>query len=123
MAQNLLSGITSYCNVGGPSLSTGKWKAAHHTKAVPVNNMNGGGFEQNVQGLTGSDVTMSAPYDAGNMPFTSGEVYNWHLGLMPGLEILVPARITNLEMDEDVDGAPVVNITAKSTGSFVPGFV
>lgn len=118
MAQNLLSGKTGFVNIGAASYSFGKWTWEAKAKMVPVPNFNGGGFEQYVVGLIGGKITISGPYDQGNMAFTVGTQYTWILGLAVSVSLSVPGILEGIKVDEDVDGNPMVTLTVQSNGAF-----
>ncbi len=118
MADNYLSGLSGAVSVNDVTMSFGKWKAPIKTKAVSVNNFTSGGFNQNVEGFSGCELTCEGPYNAGNMPLTSGAMAAFVLQLASGNNVSVNARITNLEIDNDAEGNPRVNVTAESNGPF-----
>lgn len=119
MAQNLLSGKSGYFSTGSATYSFGKWEADVKAKMVPVPNFNGLGFMQYVVGLIESKISITGPYDQGNMAFTVGTQYTWHLGLNAGpVELAIPGILEGIKMAEDVEGNPVVTLTVQSTGSF-----
>lgn len=118
MAQNLLAGKTGYVNTGSANYSFGKWESDVQVKTVPVPNFNGGGYMQRVVGLTDGKITITGPYDQGNMAFTAGTQYNWTLGLAPSVFLTIPGILQSIKMAEDVEGNPVVTLTVESNGSF-----
>lgn len=118
MSQNILSGKSGSTNIGATSYSFGKWKVALKTNLPKVTNWNSGGFQQLVSGITEATLTISGPYDAGNMPFTVGNSYIWLLNWTNVLGLSVPAIIESIDADNDVDGNPTISITARSSGNF-----
>jgi len=123
MPQDFLTGKDGFVNTGGVNYSFGKWKWSAKAKMVPRPNFNGGGFEQYVVGLLGGKITISGPYDSGNMPFAVGAQYNWTLGLAVSVFLTVPGILEGIEVDEDVEDGPMVNLTVQSNGAFTAAIV
>jgi len=120
MAQNLLAGKTGSVTIGATTFSFGKWEVEVHSKMVPVPNFNGAGAEQYVAGLYGGKLTVSGPYDMGNMPFTVGTQYTWSLALNASVVLSLPAIVDSIKPSVDVEGAAMITITAQSNGTFTP---
>lgn len=118
MAQNLLAGKSGYVNTGSANYSFGKWEADIQVKTVQVPNFNGGGFMQRVVGLTDGKVTITGPYDQGNMAFTAGNTYTWTLGLAPSVFLTMPGILQSIKLAEDVEGNPVLTLNVETSGSF-----
>ena len=83
-----------------------------------VNNFNGGGFQQVVAGLTGGTINLTGPWDVGNMPLTCGNSYSFTLAVNNTVNILVSAIVNNITIDDDVEDAARVKVSAKTNGSF-----
>lgn len=123
MTFNPLAGKVGFVNTGASNYAFGKWKWSPKAKMVPVPNFNGGGFEQYVVGLVGGKITISGPYDQGNMAFTVGNTYTWTLGLAVSVTLTVPGILESIDMDEDVEGSPTVTLTVQTNGSFTTSIV
>lgn len=118
MTQNILSGTTGSVKISTTTYSFGKWKAEFKTKLPDVTNFNSGGYRQRVTGITEATVTLSGPYDQGNMPFTAGTAYTLLLGWTSLISLSVPILVESIKADNDVDGNPTIEIVGQSTGSF-----
>ncbi len=117
---NFLSGLTGGVLVAGNVYSFGKWKASIKCKLIPRNNFTSQGFQLLVKGFLDATLTISGPYDAGNMPITCGNAYLFTLQWTAAITFPVVAFVESLEPDDDAEDAPNVAITAKSSGLFTP---
>ena len=123
MPQNLLSGKTGSVLIGTVSMSFGKWKAAFKTNLPKVNNWNSTPYQALVSGLTSGTLTISGPYDEGNMPFVCGNSYTFILGFTDTINLTCTVLIESIDAENDVDGAPSISITGQSNGSFTAAIV
>lgn len=113
-----LSGLTGGVLVGGTPRGFSKWKLSCKTKAVIRNNWLCSGFQRLVAGFTDGTITISGPYDGGNMPVVCGGVYVFTLQWTANLAIAVTAQVESLDPDNDAEDGPNLSVTAKSTGIF-----
>jgi hypothetical protein len=113
-----LSGTTGYVKVGVITYRFGKWKITIKAGTPKVTNFAGSGYQQIVPGVVMATITLSGAYDSGNMPLAANSVYAFHLGMDTGVELAIPAQVSGIEADNDVEGTPTVSVTAESTGVF-----
>lgn len=118
-APNYLSGVTGFITVTPPGTDFDfqKWGLSLKTGLPKVNNFSSA-FQILVAGLSSATITADGPYNEGNMPLVSGNYYAFALGWDAGISILVSGYIESLDLDNDVEAAPRVRITAQSSGSF-----
>lgn len=116
------SGKSGRVMVDGLGYAFGKWKQAIKTPAPKVTNYespgNNGPQQANVAGVDAATITLDGPWDVGNMPLVSGEVYQFDLMVSPSVGQTVAARVTSIEPSNDVEGTPMVTVEAESTGAF-----
>lgn len=113
-----LSGKTGYVKVGSTDYAFGKWKVGIKGGAPKITNWKTGGFQKVVPGVVLGDLTLNGPMDAGSMPLAVNTTYTFHLGMDTGIELAVPAQVTGIDVDNDVEDAPRVSVTATSNGEF-----
>ena len=123
MADNYLSGKDAKVMIGSTTYSFSKWSLDMKTNLPKVTNFTTAGFQKVVQGITSGTLTVSGPYNEGNMAFTSGQSYAWILGFDGTTTLTCTARISSIKADEDVDGSPQISITAETDGSFTAAIV
>ncbi|HEY1191121.1 MAG TPA: hypothetical protein VGE74_26035 [Gemmata sp.] len=112
------SGKSGYVAVGDVPFAFGKWKLAMKAGTPKTTNFLSGGFQTVVPGVIEGTITLSGPWDVGNMPIGVNGVYPFHLGLDTGVELVVTAQVSGIDADNDVEGTPSVSVTATTTGSF-----
>lgn len=112
------SGSTGFVKLGSTAYAFGKWKIAMKSGTPNVTNFTSAGYRQLVAGIIQGTLTCSGPYNSGSMPLAMNTSYVWHLGMDTGIELSVTATLTGLEVDNDVEDAPRINITAEISGSF-----
>lgn len=114
----LLSGKTGFVTDStGTTRSFGKWSLAIKVGKPKVTNWNTSPYQALVSGIYSGNLSLSGPYDYGNMPFTAGGPQVFNLGLFNGV-YLTGAFIIDIDIDNDVDGNPSVKITGESSGAF-----
>ena len=118
MALNVLAGKSGYVNTGGASYSFDKWSAPMKTGLPKTTNFNSGGARTLVVGILEGDIDLEGPYDEGNMPFTVGSSYTFHLGYTTGVELVITAVVESITPTVSVEDAQKVSIKAKSNGTF-----
>jgi hypothetical protein len=116
--------VSTVPSIGGSPAyrSFDKWKLSMKTTLVEVTSFTSNGFQVLVPAITEATLTVTGPYNEGNMPFTTGVSYTWNLYFSQATNVLInlQAYIETIEPDVDVKGRASVNITAKSSGSFTP---
>lgn len=112
-----LSGTTGYVKIGSTSYSFKKWSLSMDVKMIPVNNFTSAGAQEIVSGFKSATLTVEGPYNQGSMAFTVGTQYTFLCGFDTGVEISVPAKVSNITPDVDADGGEVIKMTAMSNGS------
>jgi hypothetical protein len=113
-----LSGTTGSVKVGSTVYAFDKWRLSMKGGAPKVTNFAGSGYQQLVPGVKSATITLSGPYNQGAMAVAVNTSYAWILGMDTGVEITVTAQVTGIDVDDSVEDAPRVNVTAESTGSF-----
>lgn len=117
MPFNPQSGLTGSVKVGDVSYAFGKWKVSYKQNLPKVNNFTSA-YQQLVNGLTSATVTITGPYDAGNMDFTVGDAVEFVLAVNAELSFTVPVLLSDIEIEDDIDDAARVTLTGQSTGDF-----
>lgn len=113
-----LSGTTGSVKVGSTVYAFDKWRVSMKAGSPKTTNFAGSGFQTLVAGVKSAAITLSGPYDQGAMAVALNTSYAWILGMDTGVSITVTAIVTGIDVDNSVEDAPRVNITAESTGSF-----
>lgn len=113
-----LSGTTGFVKLGVTTYKFGKWKLAIKGGTPKVTNFAGAGYQQLVPGVISGTLSLSGAYDQGNMPLTINTSYVFYCGFDTGIQLSVTAQVSSIDMDNDVEDTPRVNVTAESTGSF-----
>jgi len=118
MAFNPLAGKAASVSIGTVSYAFDEWKATIKNGLSKVTNFTGAGFAQFIAGITDAKVTLSGPYDEGNMAFTVGNAYTLILGYTSMVTLSVPVLLESIEPDVKVEDAQRVSLSFQSTGSF-----
>ncbi len=123
MADAFVSGNEGYVQLGATRYTFGKWSLAMDF-GVKKFNAFGHNFQRTTAGAVAGQITAEGPYNAGNMPLAGNTVYTFHLGFAPGLELLLNARVSNLEYATEIGGTDPsqIKLTAESDGEFTIGF-
>lgn len=120
MADNFISGNTSYVTLGALAYSFGGWRL----------NVDGGtkkffalgsNFQRTTAGGIAGTPVLDGPYNAGNMPLVIGTLYELHLGFAPGIELVLTARFSVVDYSTKVEagGDPAqCSASFDSDGSF-----
>lgn len=117
---NFISGNDAYVKIGVSPYSFGKWgmkidggvKSFYHF---------GSPFRRTLPGGMAATITLEGPYNAGNMPLVVNGIAELHLGWAYGIEIVVFARIANIDYSTEISagGDPAqCSVTAESEGAF-----
>lgn len=117
MPFNPIGGPSGSVLVGGTPYAFGKWRAALKNGLPRVNNFTSA-FQQLVAGLTSATLSMDGPYDAGNMPLVSGNLYEFTLNFAPSISLVVNGRVGEISPSQDIEDAARVSVTVESTGIF-----
>jgi hypothetical protein len=120
-AANYIAGKTGYVQVGANQTRFGKWKLGIKTAVVKRTNFQSGGFQELLAAITDGSLTISGPYDQGNMALSCGTQYTFVLGWTSEVSITCVAIVDSLDLDDDAEGAADVAFTAKTNGSFTVG--
>lgn len=115
---SFISGTAGSVKIGSTPYGFDKWRIAMRSNLPKVTNFTGGGYQQNVGGVVGGTLTLSGPFDSTAMGFTVNTSYVFVLGMDTGVSLTVTARVAGIEVDNSVEDAPRVSVTAESTGSF-----
>jgi hypothetical protein len=147
VVDNYISGKTGSVQV--PNLSSvlvpysfSKWTAMLTAKLNDITNFTTQGYQKMLSSIVSASLTVSGPYNAGNMnpPFTQaadpangpptggasgaytgfavGVQYTFFLGWTASLALAIPAIIETIDIADDVQTDATISITAKSTGPF-----
>jgi len=113
-----LAGVNGYVKIGTVYYCFDKWKMSMKNTLVEVTSFCSGGYQVMLPGIFSATITISGPYDSGNMPFTVGEAVALVLGFSSSLSITCNGFIETLEPDVDVKGRCSLAMTVQSSGSF-----
>lgn len=121
MPDNFISGNDSYVKLGALAYNFGEWK-------LPIDGgvkkffAFGSKFQRTLPGGIAAAPVVSGPYNAGNMPLALHAVYELHLGFAAGVELVVNARVSNIEFGSKIEagGEPggQCSVTFESEGDF-----
>lgn len=111
------SGITGFVKLGSTTYAFGKWSLAMKAGTPKVTNFTSA-YQAVVAGVVSATLTLSGPWDYGNMPLVIGTSYVFHLGLDTGVELSLTAIVSGITPENDVEDAARVTVTAESNGSF-----
>jgi hypothetical protein len=122
-AFNPVAGVLAAVQIGSVSLSFDKWELDMDSPLPDVSNFNGLGFSQNTIGLVKGKVVLTGPYDQGNMPFVTNQMYNLVLYWNVSITLTCAARLQSIKATQDVRDAGRVSLTFESNGVFVAAIV
>lgn len=124
MPDNFIGGNDSYVKLGAVPYGFNEW-------TLPVD----GGVKKffafgtqgqlTVAGGYGADFSMQGVYNAGNFPLVVNNLYDVHLGFAAGIELVVTARLANVEFSTKLSsgGDPAgVKCSWMSHGNFSLSF-
>jgi hypothetical protein len=112
-----LSGTTGYVKFGSTSYAFDKWSIDIEAGTPSVTNFSSA-YQALVTGVIKATINLSGPFNSTAMAVAAGSSYAIHLGMDTGVELTCTALIANLKMDNAVEDAPRISVTARSTGSF-----
>lgn len=116
-----LAGKSGGLLVGAAEWKVNEWTIDMGGELSDVTNFASGGYKENIDALTGANITFSGPFDSTAMTIAKGTSYSLTLKLSASVSISVTARVKNINVRTKVDDAVRVQITAESTGSFTAG--
>ncbi len=124
MADQIISGNNCYVALGAQTYSFGKWRLPIEMGTKKFNMMGFGGAQLTTPGGYSATPVVEGPYNVGNMPLTIGALYVLHLGLDVGIEVVLTARLSNVEFSVEVGGSDPagVSCTFDSHGAFSLSF-
>lgn len=115
---SFLSGSTGYVKLGSTAYAFNKWRLDIKAGSPKVTNFTSGGYQQVVPGIVAGALSLSGPYNQGSMAVAVNGTYVFHLGMDTGVELSVSAQVTGVTVENDVEGTPMVSVTAETSGSF-----
>jgi hypothetical protein len=118
MPFNPLHGISASVKIATTAYAFDSFKFSPKNKLADVSNFTGAGFKQFIAGMTDGKVSLTGPYDEGNMPFTVGNAYTLVLGYTGVVSVSCPCLCESIDMDVKVDDAQKSSLTFQITGSF-----
>ena len=114
-----ISGKLGFIQINSTLVPFSKWTFELDNETVPVTNFFSGGFREIVTGITQGTIKASGPHNTGFMPIRVDAKVAFTLGIGPGMFTnQIAAVIRNVVLDEDVEGTPMLNITAETNGIF-----
>ncbi len=120
MADNYIGGADGYVKLGATAYNFAKWTCEFDPGNIKFFAF-GSSFQITLPSGKSAKLSFEGPYNQGNMPLTPGTVYEFHLGWMVGIEIVVSARLGPLKVSNEIKqgGEPApVSCEADSHGSF-----
>jgi hypothetical protein len=113
------SGKSGSVSIGEVDYAFGKWSIDLDANLPKMNNFLSG-FQILVSGLISSKLTLSGPYDAGEMAFTAGNSYEFILAVSDTIAFTITYFVENIKIDDDIDDAARISLSGQSSGSFTP---
>jgi hypothetical protein len=125
MADNYISGKAGAVYISTTAYSFGKWKVTFKAGAPKITNFTTAGFQALLAGIISATISVSGPYNNGNMGFTVGNTYTFILYFDHAntISLSVPVILTSIDSDDDVEGSPHITLTGESTGTFTAAIV
>lgn len=123
MSASTLSGITGYVEVNTHEEQFKSWRLAKKNKLVSRRNFPSEGHPRLAKGVYDQTLTLSgfwAGPDSGS-ELSEGEEYTFHLGTATGKELVVIARVENMELANDVEDGPTWDVTAQASDDVTIG--
>ena len=112
-----MTGINGAVRTSGSSYAFAKWKADMRANLPKVNNFTSS-YQQLVAGMKSATVTLTGPYDQGNMPFTAGASYIFILDWNGSISLTITVLLESIGASQDVEDAGRVELVGQSNGSF-----
>jgi hypothetical protein len=112
------SGKNGSVAVGNTTYKFSDWSLNMDGNLPNVTNFSSSGCRENLDGINEADITLSGPYDAGNMAFARNTVYTLVLTVGSSITFSVPARSKGLNVTQKVEDAGRISATFQSTGTF-----
>ncbi len=117
MAQK--SGKLGYVEIGAVNYNFEEWDITISGDLPDMSHFRCGGGRKLVPGIVVSDVSLKGPHDVGAMALTATTEYVIHLGLDAGLELLVTARCSDINVNNKYKDGPRVKADFKSSDGTV----
>jgi hypothetical protein len=114
---NPASGTEASVMVGSVTMRFSKFDFDVDVKDVAVNNFSSA-QQLLTFGLGKGKVTLSGPYDIGNMPLEAGNVYVVTLNVNEDVSFVCPCMLNHYKISDDVEDAPRITCDFNSTGTF-----
>lgn len=121
MSDNFISGNDAYVALDSVEYAFNKW-------TLPIEGgirkffAFGSKFQRTLPGGISSTIQLDGPYNQGNMPLALHALVEVHLGWEQGVELVVPARVANIEFSNAIGqgGEPggQARVTLESNGEF-----
>lgn len=118
MAFSPISGKLGQVAIGSVLYAFDKWENDGTMNLPDVSNFTGSGVVQRTTGLADTKVTLTGPYDTGNMAFTIGSAYTLLLGWNNSITITISGCILqSIKSSQDVKDAGRVSLVFAANGS------
>jgi len=118
MAFTPLAGKNAAVLIGTVPYAFDEWQADIKNGLSKTTNFTSAGYATYISGITDAKVTLSGPYDQGNMAFTVGNSYTLILTYVTMVTLTVTALLEDISVDVKVEDAERVKLTFQTTGSF-----
>lgn len=103
-----------------------EFQLAMNGQIIDVTNLLSGGQKENAAGLQGAKITGKGPYDVKAMTMVVGNLYLFTMTLVSynfTIAFVVPARVADINLSSSVEGVAEINISAESSGRWVPNIL
>lgn len=118
MAGSYLAGKAASVAAGGGPLAFRSWKCAMKAAALKINDFLSGGYQNLIAGFVSATINLAGAYCAGATPFMVGTIYTFTLSFSAGLNLTVPAMVTELTPNVEAEKEITLDLTAESSGAF-----
>ncbi len=119
-----LNGQSGNITIGTSSLVVEGWTISINGEALDVTNTGSGGWAENITGIKDAEITAKTFWDSAAMPTSSpyslqpGNTATMVLAIGASAKSFsVPARITNIKVENPAKGVIPFEVTAKSNGA------
>lgn len=98
----------------------GEWQFPMHAEFIKRNTFRSEGFQNGVSGFKSSKFTIRGPYAYALSPLSVGETYTFRLGIdaTGPYEFTVVGHVTDITPSNSSEGAPEIEVSCDSIGSF-----
>jgi hypothetical protein len=118
------SGNDAAVKLGATSYGFAKWEL-NFDSGNKIFFAFGSAFQRTLEGGKGGRVTLTGPYDEGNMVLVMGQTYELHLMLTAALELIVTGRVADGNIGTEIaqGGDPAgISVNFDTDGSFALAF-